>query len=85
MARVAWNPRYDHKLDRRLERVACPTVVLSADDDRLVPREHAERYEQLIVPARLVTVSGESIPTGHGIVAQEPGRLANQIASSFEG
>jgi pimeloyl-ACP methyl ester carboxylesterase len=85
MARVAWNPRYDYKLDRRLGRITCPTTVIAADEDRVMPRQHAERYAELIPNARLVTVSGERAPTGHGIVAQEPVRLAEQIARALEG
>lgn len=81
VAKVAWNPRYDFKLDRRLGRVTCPAVVIAADDDRVVPRAHAERYAELLTNGQLLTVSGTSdAPTGHGIVAQEPEKLANEIS-----
>lgn len=81
VAKVAWNPRYDFKLDRRLGRVKCPSVVIAADDDRVISRAHAERYAELLVNSQLVTVSGtKDAPTGHGIVAQVPEQLSNEIS-----
>ena len=50
-ARLMWNPRYDVKLDHRLGRIRIPTLVVGADDDRLIPARHAERWAELI-PAR---------------------------------
>jgi pimeloyl-ACP methyl ester carboxylesterase len=79
-ARLAWNPRYDHRLDRRLERVTCPALVIAADDDRVVPREHAERYAELLPNGRLEIVSGADAPTGHLAMVQEPAKLADLIA-----
>ncbi|HWI23165.1 MAG TPA: hypothetical protein VNT22_11210, partial [Baekduia sp.] len=77
-----WNPRYDYRLERRLARVSCPTSVITPDEDRLVPRVFAERYAELITGARLVTISDERTPTGHGVVAQQPKRLAECVAAS---
>jgi pimeloyl-ACP methyl ester carboxylesterase len=83
VAKVAWNPRYDFKLDRRLGRVDCPAVVIAADDDRVVPRAHAERYAELLPNSTLVTVSGSGDhPTGHAVVAQEPQKVAGEILRS---
>ena len=48
LARLAWNPQYDPKLDRRLERVTVPALVVSAENDRLIPDEMAERYAELL-------------------------------------
>src|SRR5438034_1210341 len=53
LARLAWNPRFDPKLERRLARVRCPTLVVRAEHDRFVPDEIAERYSQLLPDARL--------------------------------
>jgi pimeloyl-ACP methyl ester carboxylesterase len=81
VARLIWNPRYDYKLDRRLERVTCPALVVQPDEDRFFPREHFERWVELLPHARLVHVSGERNPTGHGLIMQEPDRAAEVITS----
>lgn len=77
LARLAWNPRFDPKLERRLERVSCPTLVVRAEHDRLIPDEMAERYAELIEGARIETVPG----TGHAIVVEQPERTADLISS----
>ncbi|HWI22030.1 MAG TPA: alpha/beta hydrolase [Baekduia sp.] len=79
-ARLAWNPRYDHRFDRRLERVACPALVIAAQDDHVLPREHCERWAELLPSGRLTVLEGRSAPTGHMMVALEPKRLADLIA-----
>ena len=78
LARLAWNPRFDPKLERRLARVACPTLVVRAEHDRLVPDEIAERYAELIPGARIETVPG----TGHAVVIEQPERTA-ELVSAF--
>jgi pimeloyl-ACP methyl ester carboxylesterase len=53
-ARVAWNPYlHDPKLPQHLHRVACPTLLLWGDDDRLIPPAHGEYYARHIPGARL--------------------------------
>jgi pimeloyl-ACP methyl ester carboxylesterase len=85
LGRVAWNPRYDYKLDRRLARVTAPALVIGVDDDRILPREHVDRYAELLPNARTAIVSGADNPTGHGVVAQEPQRLAQEIMTNVKG
>jgi pimeloyl-ACP methyl ester carboxylesterase len=80
LARLAWNPRFDPKLERRLERVSCPTLVVRAEHDRLIPDEMAERYAELIPGARIETVPG----TGHALVVEQPEKTA-AVISSFIG
>ncbi|HWT91358.1 MAG TPA: alpha/beta hydrolase [Solirubrobacteraceae bacterium] len=58
MARLTFNPRYDFRLDSRLARVTSPTLVIGAQDDRIVPTEMAGRFAEVIPGARLVTVEG---------------------------
>ncbi|HWI21941.1 MAG TPA: alpha/beta hydrolase [Baekduia sp.] len=83
-ARVGWNPRYDFKLDRRLGRITCPAVVIAADDDRVVPPAQAERYAELLPNGRLVNVSRSgNHPSGHGLVAQESGKIAHEILETI--
>ncbi|UGS37262.1 alpha/beta fold hydrolase [Capillimicrobium parvum] len=84
-AKVAWNPRYDHKLDRRLGRVRCPAQVIAAQEDRILPRAHADRYAEILGVAAVATVAGKDGPTGHGLIAQEAERTAEQVATLIGG
>ncbi len=53
-ARVAWNPYlHDPKLPQHLHRIACPTLLIWGDDDRLIPPAHGEFYSRNIPGARL--------------------------------
>jgi pimeloyl-ACP methyl ester carboxylesterase len=86
LARLLWNPRYDVKLDRRLELVSTPTLVIAADEDRLLPEPHPQRWAELIDGARLTTVAGEpDEPSGHLLIIQQPGRLAQAITEHAGG
>lgn len=84
LARLAWNPRYDIRLDRRLRRVSCPTLVVGVDDDRVLPRSHVARYAELIPGARTATVAGSDGPSGHAVVVEEPDALAAEIETMVE-
>jgi pimeloyl-ACP methyl ester carboxylesterase len=78
-AKLCWNPRYDHKLDRRLPHVTTPALVIEADEDRVLPNVHAQRWAELLPNARLEKVSGARGPTGHLLMVQEPDRAAEAI------
>ncbi|HTU16524.1 MAG TPA: alpha/beta hydrolase [Gemmataceae bacterium] len=53
-ARVGWNPYlHDPKLTRHLHRIACPTLLIWGDDDRLILPAHGEFYARHIPGARL--------------------------------
>lgn len=80
-ARLTWTPRYDPKLERRLAGVDVPTLVLGAEDDRIVPNVYADRFAELLPNARLERVPG----TGHGLIIQEPDRAADVILGFIEG
>jgi pimeloyl-ACP methyl ester carboxylesterase len=77
LARLAWNPRFDPKLERRLARMECPTLVVCAENDRMVPREIAERYAELIDGARIETVPG----TGHALIVEQPAKTAEAVST----
>jgi pimeloyl-ACP methyl ester carboxylesterase len=79
-ARLAFSPRYDVRFDTRLARVTCPALVIAAEDDRVVPRAHCERWAELLPDARLEVIRGAEVPTGHLPIVQEPDRLADLIA-----
>ena len=78
LARLAWNPRFDPKLERRLARISCPTLVVRAENDRIVPDEMALRYAELIAGARTEIVPG----TGHALIVEQPEKTAD-VASAF--
>lgn len=61
MASLAWNPSYDPKLERRLERVTAPTLIIWGENDRLIPAVYGDVYSQKITGSQLVKLSG----TGH--------------------
>lgn len=80
-ARLMWNPRYDHRLERRLRRVAVPALVIGAQDDRVVPTATAARYADLIPAARLEIVAGpEGEPSGHVPHVEYPVDVAALVA-----
>jgi pimeloyl-ACP methyl ester carboxylesterase len=61
LASLIWNPSYDPKLERRLERVNCPTLLLWGENDRLTPPVYGETYHKHIASSKLVKFAG----TGH--------------------
>jgi pimeloyl-ACP methyl ester carboxylesterase len=83
-ARLAWNPRYDYRLDRRLPNVDRPALVVEVDEDRLIPNAHCARWAELLPNVRRERVTGERNPTGHGVLMQEPERAAALITSFIQ-
>jgi pimeloyl-ACP methyl ester carboxylesterase len=84
-ARLMWNPRYDVKLDRRLSRVRIPTLVIAAQDDRLLPEAHPRRWAELIPTADLRVVEGDpGEPTGHLVIIQQPTAVAETISAHID-
>ena len=75
-ARLAWNPQYDLALERRLWRVRCPSLVVGAEHDRVIPDAVADRYAELL-RARLERVDG----TGHALAVERPDEVAALIAA----
>lgn len=74
-ARLAWNPQYDLRLERRLRRVECPALVVRAEHDRVVPDAVAERYAELL-GARIERIDG----TGHALAVESPDEAVAVIA-----
>ena len=85
LARLTWNPRYDRKLDARLRRVSAPTLVIGAQDDRVVPTAMAARFAELIPGARLLTAPGApGEPSGHVPHVEDPDRMAATVREHIE-
>lgn len=74
-ASLIWGRRYDLALEHRLPRLGVPALVVDAEQDRVVPPAHAQRWAELL-GARRVRVPG----AGHALVVQEPDRTATAVA-----
>jgi pimeloyl-ACP methyl ester carboxylesterase len=75
-ARYALRPYLnDPKLERRLYRIAAPTLVLWPDDDRVIPRAHAERYAERIAEARLEIIAD----CGHVLDGERPQEITQAV------
>lgn len=79
-AMLAWNPRYDHRLDTRLQRVQAPTLVIGVDDDRVVHTEMSARFAEVIPGARHETLSDPLEPTSHLVHIEKPEAVATLIS-----
>ena len=75
-ARYAWRPFLnDPKLERRLYRITAPTLVVWPDDDRVIPRAHAQRYAERIADARLEVIED----CGHALYGERPDEIARVV------
>ncbi len=76
LAKVAWNPYFHNpKLDRRLDRIAAPTLVVWGGQDRLIPLAHGERYAARIPGARLAVIED----CGHLPVIERPDAVGDLL------
>ncbi|GGA70767.1 hydrolase [Pseudoclavibacter endophyticus] len=83
-ARLAWQPRYDPKLERRLGRVHVPARVLLAEDDRVLDSDVGARYADFIPGATVDVVRSTPIPTSHLPFVQAPEGLATTLVDFVE-
>lgn len=79
-ARLMWAPRYNLALERRLQRLQCPTLVVGAQEDRLVPNQMSDRYAEVLPNSRLVRIAG----TGHELCLERPRLLADALLGLIE-
>ena len=75
LARLAWTTQYDLKLETRLRRVTCPSLVVRAEDDRLICNEMHERFAELLPNSRIETIPG----TGHALAVEQPEQVGDVI------
>src|SRR5712692_9046254 len=54
LASLAWNPSYDPTLERRLERINCPTLIVWGQNDRLIPQVYGDTLHRLIAHSELI-------------------------------
>lgn len=81
LARLIWAPRYNLALERRLQRLQCKTLVVKAQDDRLIPNEMANRFAEVLPNNTAVKIPG----TGHALVVERPNEVADAILRHIEG
>jgi pimeloyl-ACP methyl ester carboxylesterase len=75
LACLAWNPSFDPKLERRLERVTCPTLIIWGENDRLIKPVYAEAFHKRIANSQLVMLEG----TGHMPMFEKPAEWSTAI------
>jgi pimeloyl-ACP methyl ester carboxylesterase len=81
-ARFARDPfLHDPTLPDRLPRITAPTLVLAAEVDRIIPREHSEAYAAAIPGAALRVVAG----CGHALYQERPADVAEQVIEFLDG
>ena len=80
LAALAWNPHYDPRLGRRLQRLRCPTLVIWGALDRLIPPVYGQEWQRLIPGAQLVVLEG----TGHMPMFELPQQWADPICSFLQ-
>jgi pimeloyl-ACP methyl ester carboxylesterase len=79
LARFCWSPYMcDPKLERRLNRIKAPTLVVAPSDDRLIPVAHSRRYASLIPSARFAEVAD----CGHAMYFERPAEFA-EVTTAF--
>ena len=61
LASLAWNPHFDPKLARRLQRLHVPALIIWGQNDRLIPPVYGTTFHELISDSQLVMLEG----TGH--------------------
>jgi pimeloyl-ACP methyl ester carboxylesterase len=78
LARFAWVPfMSDPKLERRLHRIAAPTLVVAPSDDRVIPVEHARRYAE-----RIPNATYSEVPDcGHAMYFEQPEEFTSRVAA----
>jgi pimeloyl-ACP methyl ester carboxylesterase len=80
-ARIAWNPYFhDPALERRLDRITAPALVLWGAEDQLIPRAHAERYRDRIRGAILHTIP----QCGHLPAIEKPAQFAGEVLTFLD-
>lgn len=85
LARLAWNPRYDIRLDHRLARLTAPATVVGFADDRFIPVAQSRRWAELIPGAEFVLLEGaDGEPASHLSNVQFPDRIAEIVKAAAD-
>jgi pimeloyl-ACP methyl ester carboxylesterase len=68
----------DYPIRERLPEIACPTLIVWGDEDRVIPVEDASAFEELIPNSRKVIFEG----TGHMAMLERPAAF-NELLHEF--
>jgi pimeloyl-ACP methyl ester carboxylesterase len=81
-SRIGFNPPYfyDPKLRQRLYRYGGPALLLWGEEDRMVPRAHAEAYKDGFPKAKLRFIA----KAGHSPQVEQPAKTAAALRAFFE-
>jgi len=76
-SRIGFKPPYfyNYALRNRLHRIASPTQIIWGENDKFVPRSHAETYAELIPNAQMKIVPG----AGHSVHVEKPAETTKLI------
>jgi pimeloyl-ACP methyl ester carboxylesterase len=78
-SRVAWKPyMYNATLPRLLAGVREPALIVTGEEDRIVPVECSELYQKSLPNAALKTIPG----AGHAVELEKPETVA-ELVSAF--
>ncbi len=80
LASLAWNPGYDPSLERRLERIRCPTLIVWGQNDRLIPQVYGDAFHRRIANSELVKLEG----TGHMPMFEKPAEWGRVICEFLQ-
>ena len=75
-----WAPRYNLALERRLQRLKCPTLVVGGSNDRLIPNEMSDKFAEVLPNSRLVRIP----ETGHEPCLERPRELVDELLLFIE-
>ena len=76
-----WAPRYNIALEHRLQRVDCPTLIVGAEEDRLIPNEMSDKFAEVLPNGKLVRLEG----TGHEPLLERPKELTAALLDNIQG
>lgn len=79
-ARLMWAPRYNLALEHRLQRLTCPSLVVGAEEDRLIPNEMSDKFAEVLPNGKLVRLEG----TGHEPLLERPTELTAALLANIE-
>jgi pimeloyl-ACP methyl ester carboxylesterase len=68
----------DYPVSERLPEIACPTLIVWGDEDKIIPVGDASVFEELIPNSRKVIFEG----TGHVAMLERPAAF-NELLSEF--
>jgi pimeloyl-ACP methyl ester carboxylesterase len=80
-ARLAWQPRlFDPHLDKWLNRISVPTLLIWGEEDHVIPPAYAEAFASVIPCVRRETIAG----AGHYPQIEQPAAFFQRLATFYQ-